>query len=1243
MPLVEVRLLGPLEVGVNGRRLELRRKQQRALLALMALHAGELISTDRLVDELWGESPPKAVLGSLQNLISQLRKELGAELFVTQSPGYVLDLERDAVDAHRFGRLVDDARGKADPAETAALLREAISLWRGPPLADLALEPFALLAGPRLEALRLLAYEDLIDAELELGRHVDLLQDIEGLVDRHPFDERLRAQLMLALYRSGRQAAALDAYRDTRRFLIEELGIEPSAQLRELELAILRQDSSLTPRAASPTSSPVRKTVTVLFANLVDSTALADQLDPEALRRLYDRSFEVMRGAIERHGGTVERFIGDAVVGVFGVPTAHEDDAQRALRAAVDLRERLAALSGELERERGLDLRVRLGINTGEVFVGTSAVHGVIATGAAFGVAKRLEEVASPGEILLGPATHRLVRESAGLEPLEPIGLENGRALGAWRFVAIVEGAPAIARRLEAPLVGRRKELSRLRSAFEDARDEGRTRLVAVVGEPGIGKTRLMREFVRTLGGTATVVVGECVPYGEGVTWLPLAQVVRQLGDPNDLLADETDGDPVARRVEELIGTDNGHASVEEGFSAVRRLFEACARSRPLVVVFEDAHWAEPTLLDLIEYLADRASGVAILLLALTRPELVESRPSFERRAITLERLPEAQARALINSFELDLTHDARSRVVEVARGNPLFVEQLVAHAQEEGALLEGLDSTPPSVEALLTSRLDLLGPEERTVLQRASVVGSEFSREALQDLAAGEATTSLAANLRSLERKGFIQGTVQGQRLGFHHVLVRDVAYSALPKAQRAELHERLADAFESRNGAYAGEPDEVVGYHLERASRYRCELMPRDQHGLLLGRRAARLLARAGRRAPARADWPGAAALLSRAVALLAERDPERVRLLPDLARAVGLCGDYRRELALLDEAVERAEAAGDRRTRSYAVLYRDHARTRVDPAFSVAAAEANAQEALQVFEEIGDADGRARAWARLAHCRWFTGHHVEARLAAERTLAHALSVGDEALEAESRGLIGNTLLNGPDPLDELFAYAEQLTEPGHRRLLTLLARAHAMRGDFTAARRLIGQDIAAFEEVGSAFAAVQSAGEGFAIIELLAGDLAAAERYLTESFQALTDAGETGHRSSVAARLAGAVSAQGRHEAAERLTHVSEETASPDDYLSQILWRATRGRVLAGQGRIGEGERFAREAVAIAEGTDDVNLRADTLVALAEVRPDEAAVLIEGALRLYDEKGNIVSAEKARALQGQMSPAV
>lgn len=1231
MPL-EIRLLGPLEVGVGGRRLELRRKKQRALLALMALHAGEVISTDRLIDELWGESPPKAVLSSLKNLVSELRKKLEPELLVTRAPGYVLQLQRDAVDAHRFERLAREARAAAGAEERAVRLREALSLWRGPPLADLAFEPFALLASSRLEQLRLLAYEDLIDAELTLGRHADLLQEVEVLVEQHPYDERLRAQLMVVLYRSGRQADALQAYQEARRMLIEELGIEPSAQLREVELAILRQDAALTPKAPLRTTLPVRKTVSVLFAELDDSTVLADQLDPEVLRPLYDRIFAAMRDALEGQGGTVEKFIGEAVLAVFGIPAAHEDDAHRALRAALDLRERVAAISSNLEHERGLDLRVRIGVSTGEVFVDDSPATGTIATGAAVNVAKRLEEASPPGEILLGAATLRLVRDAVRVELLEPLWLREGRALGAWRLLGIAEGAPAIARRMDAPLIGRLEELAQLHVAFEQAQEERRSRLVTLVGEPGIGKTRLMREFVATLGSEATVAVGQCVSYGEGATWLPLSEIARQVGEPTA-----------------FVGLEEGHASREEAFWAVRQWFEQEARTRPLVVVFEDVHWAEPTLLDVIEYLAEPSTGAPLLIVCLTRPELLDTRPRLADGAIRLERLADEQARALIDSLQADLAHDMRARVIEVARGNPLFVEQLVAHAREEQEpAAKRFGAVPPSVEALLASRLDLLAPEERAFLQRASVIGSDFSRDALLELLPGNDSISADAHLRSLERKGFVRTSGPGQRLGFQHVLVRDVAYAALPKADRADLHERLANWLESTDGDEVAEVEEIVGYHLEQASRYRRDLMPRDEHGLALGRRAASLLATAGRRAPARGDWPAAAALLSRAVALLSEGDRERVRLLPDLARAIGRSGDYREELALLDEAIERAEAVGDRRTRSYAVLFRGHARNHVDPEFTVDDAVAEAQDALRVFEELRDEEGQARAWARLAYCRWCIGHHAEARIAEERTLAHAVAAGDESLEAEARGLIGNTLLNGPAPLDELISYAEKLVDRRSpagddariRRLLTLLGRAHAMKGEFTTARQLIAKDVAAFEEVGNEYSVALAAAEGFGAIEMLAGDAAAAEHHLEQSFLALDEAGETGHLSSVAALLATAVYTQGRCQEAERFTYISEETASRDDYLSQILWRSTRGRAFAAQGRLAEGERLAREAVAIAEGTDDINLRADALVALAEVlridaRNDEAAELTEEALRLYERKGNIVSAAKARAL--------
>ncbi|HEX2293599.1 MAG TPA: BTAD domain-containing putative transcriptional regulator [Gaiellaceae bacterium] len=1237
---MEVRVLGPLEVDVAARRLELRRRKQRALIALLALRAGEVVSTDQLIEGLWGESPPKAALSSLQNLVSELRRLLEPELVVTRPSGYVFELVRDAVDAHRFELLVHEARSATEPNERAKLLRSALSLWRGAPFADLAFEPFALLAAPRLEELSLLASEDLIDAELALGRHTNLLQEVETLVEKHPYDERLRAQLMVILYRCGRQADALEAYRQTRRFLIAELGIEPSAQLRDVELAILRQDPALAPRAPLRTTLPVRRTVSVLFADLVDSTVLGEQLDPEALRALYDRIYAEMREVLERHGGTVEKFIGDAVLAVFGVPQAHEDDAHRALRAAWELRDRLGSVSRELEGERGFDLRLRIGVNTGEVFVGHTETADVIATGAAVNVAKRLEEAAPPNEIVLGAATLQLVRDAVDVEPLEPLWLREGAALGAWRLARIASDAPAITRRLSGALIGRLKDLSRLHVALEQARRERRCRLVVVAGEPGIGKTRLVHEFVREVDTEATVLLGGCVSYG-GVTWLPLIDMLGQLRDHSMRRIRTEPGQLDPKRVQELIEQREGQGSRDEVFRIVRELFETEARERPLVAIFDDVHWAESTLLDLIEYLGARSRGAPLLLVAVTRPELFDLRPQLAVDAILLDRLTGDEADALVDSLDVRLTVEMRTRVVGVAGGNPLFVEQLVAHAREHQELAaERLEAVPPSVEALLASRIDLLAPDERAVLQRASIIGTEFHRDALGALTS-DTGISVDAHLRTLGTKGFIRTSVPEDRLAFHHALVRDVAYAELPKADRAALHERLADWLEAATAGQASELEEIVGYHLEQASHYRRALLPRDAHALAVGRRAASLLASAARRAPARGDWPAAAALLDRAVALLPQDDLDRLRLLPDLARAIGRTGDYERELTLLDEAAQRAAAVGDARTRAYAQVFRGHARAHIDPAYTADQAAADATEALRTFEEIGDARGQARAWASFAHSRWFCGRHEEARAAEQRTLAYALAAGDQALQAEAHGLIGGTLLDGPAPLDRLISYAEALEgKPGAANLMTLVARARAMKGDFETARDLVADDVAAFMEVGNDYAAARAAAEGLGAIEMLAGDPVEAERHLRRSFRALEHVGETGHLSTVAAQLANALYAQDRWQDAEEFSRISEEAAAPDDYLSQILWRLARARVLAKLGRPGEGERLARAAVDIAARTDDINRQGDALSALAEVllvagRLDEAVSPTRKAVRLYEEKGNIVAAGRAGRL--------
>ena len=425
MQQIEFRVLGPLEVWAEGRALQLRRPKQRALLAVLLLHAGEVVSTDRLIEELWAGKPPRAAVGSIQNLISDLRKALGRDLVRTRQPGYVLDIEPEQVDLHRFERLVAQASEGGDAERRSELLRAALSLWRGPPLADLELEAFARVEVARIEELHTTAREELIDAELELGRHAQLIGELETLVTENPLRERLRGQLMLALYRSGRQAEALEAYRRARETLVDELGIDPSPELQQLEQSVLRHDAELDlPAAPISTEEPTgerRKTATVLFADIVDSTSLAAALDPEVLRAVLRRYFDTVRTIVERHGGTIEKFMGDSAMAVFGVPRTHEEDALRAVRAAHDLREALIALNSELGPEHGLELRVRIGINTGEVLTGDAAAGQPFATGVAVNVALRLQQAALPGETLLGATTRALVGEGAEVEPIEPI------------------------------------------------------------------------------------------------------------------------------------------------------------------------------------------------------------------------------------------------------------------------------------------------------------------------------------------------------------------------------------------------------------------------------------------------------------------------------------------------------------------------------------------------------------------------------------------------------------------------------------------------------------------------------------------------------------------------------------------------------------------------------------------------------------------------------------------------------
>jgi DNA-binding SARP family transcriptional activator/tetratricopeptide (TPR) repeat protein len=1190
------------------------RQRMRALLAFLLLHANEPVSSDRLIDEVWGPTPPKTAGASLQNYVSRLRKAIGAELLVSQPGGYVLRVDPERFDLARFERLTAEARG-AEPRERAEKLRAALALWRGPALEDLAFEPFARDEVGRLEEARLAALEHRIDADLELGSAGELVGELEELVEAQPLRERFRAQLMLALYRAGRQADALEGYRDARRVLMDELGLEPSEELRALQQAILQQAAALGPGADTAVKpAPDRRTVTVLFCDLVDSTRLAAELDPEVYRGVMSRYFDAVRAPIERHGGTVEKFIGDAVMAVFGVPALHEDDALRAVRAAAEVQAALGELTG-------LPVVARIGISTGEVHVLSAAGSDLHVSGAPASVAAQLEGRAPAGGILLGDETYRLVRDAVRAESVED----------AWKLDEVLADAPAYARRLDAPLVGREEELERLELAYKNAREDRHCRVVTVVGEAGIGKTRLARELVASVPEEARVLVGRCVSYGEGATYLPIAEIVRRaaaeptLDGIRELLEGEADADAVAQRVAELIGVAEYPAAPGEAFWAVRRLFESIARQGPLLVVLDDIHWAEPTLLDLVEYLGEWAEG-PILIVCLARGDLLEARPGWGGPTSTgflvgLEPLAEQTLGALVEQLaDSPVDPEVQERVIEHSGGNPLFAEQLLAFLQESPV---ALDKTPATVEALLASRLDRLDPRELRVVRRAAVVGRHFTHAELDDVSAEDDTDR---HLTTLIERGLVYPVQDLFR--FHHVLVRDVAYRGIPKAERAELHELAGKGLDRRDGT-----DELVGYHFEQAYRYLIELQSEDEHVRELAAAGSERLGRAGIRAWKRADAPAAINLLSRAVDLV----PDAAELACELGTALRMGGD----VARAEEVLVGVSEATEERVRLRARIELAFLRSVMEPDRAGELLEV-ASAAIPKLEAENDDRALGRAWLSIGHVKGgFYCEYGAWEEAAARASDHYRRAGWSP--STSLGDLACALYCGPRDVTSAIARCEALLleHAGDRasemNVLAWLGGLEAMGGRFSDARDLIEQAeerCVQLRFTADIYLPLRAA------VEMFAGAPELAEEALRTSCAALQREKQTARLATRAAELADAIYEQDRYEEAETWIRLARKSAGSDDLDAAFAWRYVRAKVLARLGAIDEAEHLGREALDLIARTDALNRHGDALLALAEIlrfqgREDEALEHVRGALRLYEEKGNVVSAERVKAM--------
>jgi class 3 adenylate cyclase/tetratricopeptide (TPR) repeat protein len=1023
-----------------------------------------------------------------------------------------------------------------------------------------------------------------------------------------------------------------------------------------------------------------RKTVTLLFCDVSGSTALGERLEAESVRQMMLRYFEEMRTTIERHSGTVEKFVGDAVMAVFGVPVAHADDALRAVRAAKEMLERLAVLNDAFAERFGVPMAIRIGINTGEVVAGDVGAGEAFVSGDAVNVAARLEQTAGSGEVLLGELTYRLTRDAVEAEAVEPLALKGKeKPVPAYRLLDVAADAPARAGRATALLVGRDAELATLERELAAAIDQSSCRLVTVLGQPGIGKSRLAAEFAASLGRRTRVLTGRCLSYGEGITYWALGDIVRQaanLGKADAstatskleaVLAGAEDADVAVALLVQAIGLERGSGATGDIAWAARRLFESLARKRPLVVVLEDLHWAEQALLDLVLQLPELARG-PIVLLGLARPEVLDGRADWPGTVLRLEPLADAAATDLIEKLigGTGLEAAARARVLEAAAGVPLFVEELLAILVEDGLVRQGPDgrwiakgdlaafAIPPTIDALLTERLDRLDRRQRTLLEDGAVEGQLFHLGALLALSA-ETAASAAEVLGELGRRELVQSAsgsfVDETAYRFRHILIRDAAYRSLPKKARAELHEEYARWLEEKAGKRVTEFEEILGYHFEQAYRYSVELRPGDEAALPLALRAGRLLGSAGRRALARSDMAAAEGLLVRTAALLPAADPERIEHLIGLSVALRELGVFDRAAIVNAEAVALATAEGLRGLEARARLNASFLRLYTHPA-GTEELVATAREALPVLEELGDDVGLAQALWLIAVSDWNRCHVGQAERNGERALVHAERAGDRHWRDQILSLLALSGLTGPTPVEEALGRCSDLVERArHSRGTAAMVLAYtsvleAMHGRFPAARESVTKGLWVLEELGRR---VSAAGARYfaARVELLADEPARAEEVVRSALDELNALGETVNSAVLATLLAEALCRQGRFDEAEPLTHTSELNAWPDDLRAQVGWRTARAQVLAGRGDLEGGEALAREALALLEGTDDLDLRGEALMTLAaalsaQERADEAERALLDAIGLYDAKGNRQSAARARSLLAELTEA-
>ena len=867
----------------------------------------------------------------------------------------------------------------------------------------------------------------------------------------------------------------------------------------------------LLPLAPDGAPAGIRKNVVVLFADLVGSTELGEALDPEPLRQILEQYFARCAACITGQGGTVEKYIGDAVMAIFGVPAVREDDALRAVLAGSEIIAAIEDYSAALAREHGVTMRVRVGIAAGEVMVSRRTSGDLHVVGDTLNTASRLQSAAGPGEVILGPSAADLVRGQVAVEPVGPLVLKGkAEPVRAWRLVSTVSLAE---RGTLVPMVNRAEEIGLLRDAYRRAADHRQASFVTILGGPGIGKSRLVEQFLPNAA-DATVLSASCRSTGRGWTYQPVSDLINSCGLDRiaDLLASRADGPRALRWLGQIAGQGSvqagagvGPGGVEEISWAVTTLLDALAEARPLVLIWEDIQWAEPTLLDLIEDVSGWLTDVPIMTLCIGRPELIETRPrwgggkpfgsTFELAPMSPEHTADLVA-ALAGDGPA-ATGRAKELVTAACEGNPLFAELMLGLIADGGAV----GAIPPTVQAMLEARIDQLPPSQRDLLQRAAILGREFARSDLEALCGDR---PVEPDLRHLVRRNLLGRAERGGGMRFSQALIRDTAYAMTPKADRQRWHQLAADAL---SGDFPGHdengPHDRLAYHLEAACLLRRELRPSDPElGALAERAAAALLAQ-GSLASLRGDLPAAAGLLSRGRDLLPPNDSRHAALALRISDAhMGLMEN--RE-ALDAVAVAERQCDGDPRAATACEVQRliIGARMNLRPLTEVAADAAAI--AARLAGDPGDhlSQGRLHQLAAMLEVAGDRIGPAEESLRAAVT--HARALGDRAEEDRLLAGICEVTLWGPTPARDGLALCDELRVrfADNRALLAPVALTSAgllaLTGDLAASMNWLAEARSYAEDLRLRLAAIvvrQAAG----FVHAVAGQhLIAAEEYL------------------------------------------------------------------------------------------------------------------------------------------------